>query len=40
MKKCDEKWCNGKTDASYKHKSLLHGRDLCGEELKRSKLGL
>ena len=35
MKKCDEKWCNGKTDASYKHKSLLYGRYLCGEELKK-----
>ena len=24
-----------KFDASYKHKSLSYGRDLCGEELKK-----
>ena len=34
-KKCNEKWCIGKLDASYKHKSLPYGRDLCGEELKK-----
>ena len=29
--KCNEIWCSGKFDASYKHKSLPYGRDLCGE---------
>ena len=33
--KCDEKWCSGKFDASYKHKLLPYGRDLCGEEFKK-----
>ena len=33
--KCDEKRCSGKFDASYKHKSLPYGRDLCGEETKK-----
>ena len=33
--KCNEKWCSGKFEASYKHKSLPYGRDLCGEKLKK-----
>ena len=33
--RCDEKWCSGKCDASYKRKSLPYGRDLCRDELKK-----
>ena len=33
--KCGEKWCHGKSDAGYKHKSLPYGKYLHGEELKK-----
>ena len=33
--KYNEKWCSGKLDASYKHKSLPYGRNLCGDGLKK-----
>ena len=35
--KCDEKWCRGNFDASYKHNLLPYGKHLCGKELKKDR---